>query len=171
LNLAAVRVDVEDFLAQATDALDADRANELDATARLAAAVTAHTGDFLEEDPYQEWAAALADEVRDLMRSLAAQGRTVLVSSRDLGEMALTADQLLIVDRGELITEVSAWELTERLRRDVFVRSSRRSGLTTVLTGMGATVLAEPGVDCRSLAWPHGGSHRPPRRITYRSRN
>ncbi|MGB9278591.1 MAG: AAA family ATPase [Pseudonocardiaceae bacterium] len=82
LNLAAVRVDVEDFLAQATDALDADRANEPDATARLAAAVTAHTGDFLEEDPYQEWAAALADEVRStyiaLLRALAARLRETL---------------------------------------------------------------------------------------------
>jgi hypothetical protein len=36
-------------------------------------------------------------------------------------------------------------ELTERFRRDVFVRSPRRSGLTRVLTGMGATVLIEPG--------------------------
>jgi DNA-binding SARP family transcriptional activator len=82
LNLAAVRVDVEDFLAQATDALDADRANEPDTTARLAAAVTAHTGDFLEEDPYQEWAAALADEVRStyiaLLRALAARLRETL---------------------------------------------------------------------------------------------
>jgi hypothetical protein len=36
-------------------------------------------------------------------------------------------------------------ELTERFRRDVFVRSPRRGRLTKVLTGMGATVLAEPG--------------------------
>jgi ABC-2 type transport system ATP-binding protein len=36
-------------------------------------------------------------------------------------------------------------ELTEQFRRDVFVRSPRRGGLTRVLTGMGATVLAEPG--------------------------
>ncbi len=36
-------------------------------------------------------------------------------------------------------------ELTEQVRRDVFVRSPRRSGLTRVLTGMGATVLAQPG--------------------------
>jgi ABC-2 type transport system ATP-binding protein len=41
------------------------------------------------------------------------------------------------------MTEVR--ELTKKPRRDVFVRSPRRSGLTRVLTGMGATVLAEPG--------------------------
>ncbi|MBV8993832.1 MAG: ATP-binding cassette domain-containing protein [Pseudonocardiales bacterium] len=83
--------------------------------------------------------------IRDLMRSLAAQGRTVLVSSPDINEMALTADQLLILERGELITEVATRELTWRLRGDVFVRTPRRGGLTRVLTGMGATVLPEPG--------------------------
>ncbi len=41
------------------------------------------------------------------------------------------------------MTEVG--ELTERFRRDVFVRSPRHSKLTRVLTDMGATVLAEPG--------------------------
>ena len=41
------------------------------------------------------------------------------------------------------MTEVC--ELTGQLRREVFVRSPRRSGLTRVLTSMGATVLAEPG--------------------------
>jgi DNA-binding SARP family transcriptional activator len=82
LNPAQVRVDVEDFLAQATAALHADRANEPDAAARLAAAVTAHTGDFLEEDPYQEWAATLAEEVRAthiaLLRALAGRLRDAL---------------------------------------------------------------------------------------------
>ncbi|MGH3901342.1 MAG: ABC transporter ATP-binding protein [Pseudonocardiaceae bacterium] len=82
--------------------------------------------------------------IRDLMRLLAAQGRTILVASHHLSEMTLTADQLVIIGRGKLITEVSVQQLTERLWRDVFVRTPRRGGLTTVLTGMGATVLAEP---------------------------
>lgn len=64
LNRARISVDVDDFLAQATAALEADRAGEPDATARLRAAVTIHTGDFLEDDPYQEWATTLAEEVR-----------------------------------------------------------------------------------------------------------
>jgi ATP/maltotriose-dependent transcriptional regulator MalT/DNA-binding SARP family transcriptional activator len=64
LNRAQVSVDVEDFLTQATAALDAHRAKAPDATARLTAAVAAYTGDFLEDDPYQEWAADLAEEVR-----------------------------------------------------------------------------------------------------------
>lgn len=83
--------------------------------------------------------------IRDLMRSLAAEGRTVLVSSNQMSEMVGTADQLLVIGRGERIMEISKGELTERCRRDVFVRSPRSGGLTRVLTSMGATVLAEPG--------------------------
>jgi DNA-binding SARP family transcriptional activator len=82
LNPAQVHVDVEEFLTQATAALDADRAKEPDATTRLAAAVTAHTGDFLEDDPYQHWATTLAEEVRAthiaLLRALAARLREAL---------------------------------------------------------------------------------------------
>jgi ATP/maltotriose-dependent transcriptional regulator MalT/DNA-binding SARP family transcriptional activator len=79
LNRAQVSVDVEDFLAQATAALDADQAQESDATTRLKDAVVAHTGEFLEDDPYQEWATTLAEEVRAthiaLLRALCARLR------------------------------------------------------------------------------------------------
>jgi ABC-2 type transport system ATP-binding protein len=82
--------------------------------------------------------------IRNRMRSLAAEGRTVLVSSHHMNEMALAADHLVIIGRGELVTETSTRKLNERFQRDVFVRSPRRSGLAKVLTGMGATVHAEP---------------------------
>src|SRR6185437_3013584 len=79
LNPAEVRVDVEDFLAQANAAFDAYRARDPDATARLVAAVAAYTGDFLENDPYREWASAIAEEVRAahiaLLRALTARLR------------------------------------------------------------------------------------------------
>jgi len=79
LDLTQVSVDVEDFPTQAAAALEADRAKEPDVTARLAAALNAHTGDFLEEDPYQEWAAGLAQEIRAthiaLLRALVARLR------------------------------------------------------------------------------------------------
>ncbi len=64
LNRAQVSVDVEEFLAQANTAFDAYRSGEPDTTAQLLAAIAAHTGDFLENDPYQEWASAIAEEVR-----------------------------------------------------------------------------------------------------------
>jgi DNA-binding SARP family transcriptional activator len=83
LNPAQVRVDVEDFLTQATAALYADRAKKSDATARLVAAVAAHTGDFLEGDPSQEWAAGLAEEVRAIHVALL---RALSARLRDAGE-------------------------------------------------------------------------------------
>jgi ABC-2 type transport system ATP-binding protein len=114
--------------------------------------------------------------IRELMRSLAAQGRTVLVSSHHMGEMALTADELLIIGRGELIKETSVRELTEHFRRDVFVRTPRRGGLTKVLTRMGATVLAEPsgglsvtGMEAWTIASAAAAHYIPIQELTPRS--
>ncbi len=83
LNRARISVDVEDFLAHATTALEADRSREPNATARLKAAVAVHTGDFLEDDPYQEWASTLAEEVRAIYIALL---RTLSQRLRDAGD-------------------------------------------------------------------------------------
>lgn len=64
LNLACVHVDVEEFLAAAEVALAAHRSGRPDATARLAAAAAGYTGEFLEDDPYPDWAPPLAEELR-----------------------------------------------------------------------------------------------------------
>src|SRR6266705_2394308 len=58
--------------------------------------------------------------VRTLMRALAAEGRTVLVSSHLMSEMALTADHLLVIGKGRLIADTSV---------DEFVRSSSRQSV------------------------------------------
>jgi ABC-2 type transport system ATP-binding protein len=50
--------------------------------------------------------------IRDLMRGLAEEGRTVLVSSHLMSEMALTADHVVIIARGRLVTETSIEALT-----------------------------------------------------------
>jgi DNA-binding SARP family transcriptional activator len=55
LNLDQVDVDVEHFLAAAEDALHAHEQGRHDAVARLAAAEAQYGGDFLEDDPYQDW--------------------------------------------------------------------------------------------------------------------
>ncbi|GAA2722264.1 ABC transporter ATP-binding protein [Actinocorallia aurantiaca] len=49
--------------------------------------------------------------VRQLMRSLAAEGRTIFLSSHLMSEMQLTADQLVVIGRGRLITDVPMREL------------------------------------------------------------
>ncbi|MEI5101087.1 ABC transporter ATP-binding protein [Streptomyces sp. PmtG] len=50
--------------------------------------------------------------VRELMTSLAAEGRTVLLSSHLIGEMALTADRLVVIGQGRLLADTSVRELT-----------------------------------------------------------
>jgi ABC-2 type transport system ATP-binding protein len=49
--------------------------------------------------------------IRNLMRLLAAKGRAVLLSSHLIGEMALTADRLVVVGQGRLLAELSTEEL------------------------------------------------------------
>jgi ABC-2 type transport system ATP-binding protein len=49
--------------------------------------------------------------IRDLMRSLAAEGRTVLISSHLISEMAHTADRLIVIDHGRLLADTTAAEL------------------------------------------------------------
>jgi ABC-2 type transport system ATP-binding protein len=52
--------------------------------------------------------------VRDMLRSFAAQGRTVFVSSHLMSEMALTADHLVVIGKGRLLADTSVAELTAR---------------------------------------------------------
>ena len=65
LDLTNVPIDVEQFLATAADGLAAyTHDGDGDATAILATAASSYRGDFLEEDPYEDWAAPLRDEAR-----------------------------------------------------------------------------------------------------------
>jgi ABC-2 type transport system ATP-binding protein len=52
--------------------------------------------------------------IRDLLRSLAAQGRTVFVSSHLIGELARTADRVVVIGRGRLLADTSTAELSAR---------------------------------------------------------
>jgi ABC-2 type transport system ATP-binding protein len=52
--------------------------------------------------------------VRDLLKSLATEGRTVLVSSHLISEMALTVEHLVVIGRGRLLADSSVAELTAR---------------------------------------------------------
>ena len=55
--------------------------------------------------------------IRDLLRSLAAEGRTVFVSSHLIGEMALTAERLVVIGRGRLLADTTVAELSAGRRR------------------------------------------------------
>ncbi len=80
--------------------------------------------------------------IRDLLRSLAAEGRTVLVSSHLMSEMALTADHVLVIGRGRLLADLPMSKLLAQAASDVvLVRTPSADALTTALTGIGATVI------------------------------
>ena len=84
--------------------------------------------------------------VRTLMRTLAAEGRTVFVSSHLLSEMAQTADRLVVIGRGRLIASTTVAEFVNRSGgATVRVRSPHLEQLRTVLVGAGLTVEAAAG--------------------------
>jgi len=79
--------------------------------------------------------------IRGFFRELAADGRTVLVSSHLMSEMAQTADHLVIIGRGRLIADVPTREVIESsARRDVLVRSPRAAELAELIAQRGGTV-------------------------------
>jgi ABC-2 type transport system ATP-binding protein len=83
--------------------------------------------------------------IRNLMRSLAAQGRTVFLSSHVMSEMAQTADHLLIIGRGRIIADTSVADLVGRqVGGGVRVRSTQQSQLADTLARQGARVEPTP---------------------------
>ncbi len=86
--------------------------------------------------------------VRGLMKQLAAEGRTVFISSHLMSEMALTADHLIVIGRGRLIADIGVDEFIRRhSRRIVRVRSPDASELAALLVGPDVSVAAfEPGL-------------------------
>jgi ABC-2 type transport system ATP-binding protein len=83
--------------------------------------------------------------IRQLLTSMAAQGRTILVSSHLISEMALIADHLIIIGRGRLLTDAPTAALMAAAGRDVLVRSPRAGELAGLLTASGAAVTVEAG--------------------------
>ena len=85
--------------------------------------------------------------IRELLRGFAAQGRSVFVSSHLLSEMALMADQLVVIGRGRLIASGPIRDFVRTSRRNaVHVRSPQAAELAALVRARGATVeLVENG--------------------------
>ncbi|MFE7077173.1 ABC transporter ATP-binding protein [Streptomyces sp. NPDC057620] len=82
--------------------------------------------------------------LRGLVRRLAGEGRTVLVSSHLMSEMENTADHLVVIGRGSLIAAESLAGFAARgTRPSVTVRTPDLAALTELLTGEGAEVLRQ----------------------------
>jgi ABC-2 type transport system ATP-binding protein len=86
--------------------------------------------------------------IRNLLKSLAAEGRTVFVSSHLMAEMALTADQLIVIGRGRLIADTSVEEFVRRASGNVVrVRAPEATRLRELLLGPEISVASpEAGV-------------------------
>jgi ABC-2 type transport system ATP-binding protein len=84
--------------------------------------------------------------VRRLVRSLAAEGRTLLVSSHLLSEMALTADHVLILGKGRLVADLPLDQLIARsAAAEVLVRTTKAPAFAQVLVARGGRVEATSG--------------------------
>jgi ABC-2 type transport system ATP-binding protein len=82
--------------------------------------------------------------IRSFMRSLAAEGRAVLVSSHLMSELEGTADDLVVIGRGRLIADTSVSELLAAMsERRVRLRAPEASAVMALLAAAGGTVTAD----------------------------
>jgi ABC-2 type transport system ATP-binding protein len=93
--------------------------------------------------------------VRNLVKGLAAEGRTIFVSSHLMSEMALTADHLVVIGRGKLIAEMPVGEfIAQSSEQFVRVRAARVEQLAATLSGGGALVTTEDDGSLRVTGMP-----------------
>jgi ABC-2 type transport system ATP-binding protein len=80
--------------------------------------------------------------IRNLMKHLAGQGKTVLVSSHLMNEMAVTADHLIVIGRGKLLADAATAEVVARgSGRSVLVRTPDAAKLSALISSAGGTVV------------------------------
>ena len=79
--------------------------------------------------------------VRNLMKRLASEGRTIFVSSHLMNEMSVTADHLIVIGRGRLIADCSTQEfIAQSAHKSVLVRTPDPGRLTSAITAEGGHV-------------------------------
>jgi ABC-2 type transport system ATP-binding protein len=90
--------------------------------------------------------------IRNLMKQLAADGRTIFVSSHLMNEMAVTADHLIVIGRGKLITEASTEDVIARSTdKSVRVRTPDADRLAELITAAGGKVVRGAPADGAGL--------------------
>jgi len=107
----------------------------------IATALLGDPGTLLLDEPVNGLDPEGVRWIRQLLRSLAEEGRSVLISSHLMSEMALTADRLIVVGRGRLIAEGSVDDIVRRSSTGhVRVDSAEPERLRLLLAGRGADV-------------------------------
>jgi len=105
----------------------------------LAAALLGEPGVLVLDEPANGLDPQGIRWLRDLLRDFASRGGAVLVSSHVLAEMALLADEAIVISRGRLVRQAAVSELTAGSRR-LHVRTPDSGRLATVLLGHGFQV-------------------------------
>jgi ABC-2 type transport system ATP-binding protein len=131
----------------------------------IAAALLGDPGILLFDEPINGLDPEGIRWLRQLVRSRACEGRTVLLSSHLISEMELAADWLVVIGRGRLIAELSMAELSTRTPQAVRVCAPDPELLSTALAGAG--IAASPqrdgsfsvtGADARTVAEAAGAA-------------
>lgn len=118
----------------------------------IAAALLGDPGILLFDEPVNGLDPEGIRWIRDLFQSLAREGRTVFVSSHLMSEMALTAEQIIVIGRGRLITQGSVDELTAGAKDEVYVRARDARALEDALRAQAVAYRPEgPGFVVESL--------------------
>ena len=110
----------------------------------IAAALLGDPGVLLFDEPVNGLDPDGIRWMRNLLKGLAKEGRTVFVSSHLMSEMALTADRLIVIGRGRLLAQTSVADLTAQSAGSyVRVRSPEVGVLRATLEARGATTALE----------------------------
>ncbi len=114
----------------------------------IAAAILGDPGVLLFDEPVNGLDPEGIRWIREFFAVLAHEGRTVFVSSHLMSEMALTADQIIVIGRGRFIAQGSVDDLTRTSAGTVFVASADDARLARRLRDAGASVtVSERGLD------------------------
>jgi ABC-2 type transport system ATP-binding protein len=120
----------------------------------LAAAMLADPPVLMLDEPFNGLDPEGIVWMRGFLRSLAAQGRAVLVSSHLMGELQGTATHLVVIGRGRLVADTGVSELIDAASGGrISLRTAARSEAMTVLANAGATV-AVTGPDTLTVSGP-----------------
>lgn len=111
----------------------------------IAAALLGDPGTLILDEPVNGLDPEGIKWIRDLLRYLAGQGRTIFVSSHLMSEMALTADHLIVVGRGRVVADEPVASFISRAStRAVHVRTPQTDDLDRALRAAGADVSVQP---------------------------
>jgi ABC-2 type transport system ATP-binding protein len=94
--------------------------------------------------------------LRDFLRSLAAEGRTILLSSHVLAEVAQTVDDVVVISSGRVVAHAPLDQLTARTSRQIRVRSAQPGALAAALRAGG---LRASGGDGDEITVSGGSQH------------